>query len=240
MVMVDPNQHPEQRARDRIDYLLTAAGWQLQTRETMHVFSSLGVAVRELHTTEGPADYILFVDGKPVGVIEAKKEEEGFRLTSHEDQTEGYRTSSIKLLDNNTSLRFGYESTGVLTRFTDHNDPKPRSRLVFAIPKPETMLCWLSEQKTLRARLHDFPPLDPAGLRKCQFRAITNLEASFREAKPRALIQMATGAGKTYTAITFIYRLLKFAKARQVLFLVDTKNLGEQAEQEFMAYAPQG
>ncbi|HHT28246.1 MAG TPA: DEAD/DEAH box helicase family protein [Firmicutes bacterium] len=236
--MVDPNQHPEQRARDRIDYLLTAAGWQLQTRETMHVFSSLGVAVRELHTTEGPADYILFVDGKPVGVIEAKKEEEGFRLTSHEDQTEGYRTSSIKLLDNNTSLRFGYESTGVLTRFTDHNDPKPRSRLVFAIPKPETMLCWLSEQKTLRARLHDFPPLDPAGLRKCQFRAITNLEASFREAKPRALIQMATGAGKTYTAITFIYRLLKFAKARQVLFLVDTKNLGEQAEQEFMAYAP--
>jgi len=58
------------------------------------------------------------------------------------------------------------------------------------------------------------------------------------EARPRALIQMATGAGKTYTAITSIYRLLKHADAKRVLFLVDTKNLGEQAEQEMMAYVP--
>lgn len=238
MAMIDLNQHPEQRARDRIDYLLTAAGWQVQARETMNVFAALGVAVREVQTTEGPADYVLFVDGNPVGVIEAKKEDEGFRLTIHEDQTDRYRTSSIKLLDSNTPLRFGYESTGELTRFTDHSDPKPRSRPVFAFPKPETLHRWVAEQKTLRARLHDIPALNPEGLRKCQYRAITNLDASFRDAKPRALVQMATGAGKTYTAITFIYRLLKFAKARRVLFLVDTKNLGEQAEQEFMAYTP--
>ncbi|OUN01596.1 MAG: restriction endonuclease subunit R [Firmicutes bacterium ZCTH02-B6] len=233
-----PNQHPEQRARDQIDNLLVAAGWQLQTKDTMNVFASTGVAVRELQTTEGPADYVLFVDGKPVGVIEAKRAEEGFRLTVHEDQTDRYRTTKIKLLDNATPLRFAYESTGELTRFTDYLDPKPRSRPVFAFHRPETLRRWLAEPKTLRARLHDIPSLSPEGLRKCQFRAINNLEASFREAKPRALIQMATGAGKTYTAITFIYRLLKFAKARRVLFLVDTKNLGEQAEQEFMAYTP--
>jgi hypothetical protein len=151
---MERNQHPEQKARDRIDKLLTEAGWQLQSKDSVNVYSALGVAVRELHTAEGPADYILFIDGEPVGVIEAKKEEEGFRLTSYEDQTEGYRTSPIKLLANDKPLRFGYESTGELTRFTDYNDPKPRSRPVFAFHKPETLQRWISEPKTLRARLH--------------------------------------------------------------------------------------
>lgn len=232
------NQNPEQLARDRIDRRLRDAGWNIQSRDSMNVFVSTGVAVTELQTTEGPSDYTLFVDGQPAGVIEAKKDEEGFRLTTHEDQTERYRTSPIKLLDNDATLRFGYESTGELTRFTDSADPRPRSRPVFAFHRPETVKRWLAEQTTLRARLHDIPSLDPAGLRDCQLRAITNLEASFRDARPRALIQMATGAGKTFTAITSIYRLLKFARARRVLFLVDTRNLGEQAEQEFMAYQP--
>jgi len=236
--MNGPNQNPEQLARDRIDGRLRDAGWQIQPRNGMNVFASLGVAVTELQTTEGPADYTLFVDGQPVGIIEAKKDEEGFRLTTHEDQTERYRTSPIRLLDNEAPLRFGYESTGELTRYTDSADPRPRSRPVFAFHQPETIRRWLAEDKPLRARLHDIPVLDPAGLRDCQFRAITNLEASFRDARPRALIQMATGAGKTFTAITSIYRLLKFARARRVLFLVDTRNLGEQAEQEFMAYQP--
>ena len=83
-----------------------------------------------------------------------------------------------------------------------------------------------------------FPPLNPAGLRECQFKAIAKLEASLKADRPRALVQMATGAGKTFTAITQVYRLLKHADARRVLFLVDTRNLGEQAEQEFMAFIP--
>ena len=232
------NQHPEQVARDRIDTRLKAAGWQLQHKDSMNVFGALGVAVTELQTTEGPADYTLFVDGQPVGIIEAKRENEAVRLTTHEDQTDRYRTSPIKLLGNDAPLRFGYESTGELTRFTDTLDPRPRSRPVFSFHKPETLRQWLGESKTLRARLHEIPPLDPARLRDCQFRAINNLEASFRDAKPRALIQMATGAGKTFTAITSIYRLLKFANAKRILFLVDTRNLGEQAEQEFLAFQP--
>jgi type I restriction enzyme, R subunit len=232
------NQHPEQKARDRIDGLLRDAGWEIQSKEEMNVFASLGVAVRELQTNEGPADYTLFVDGEPVGIVEAKKAEEGYHLTVHEAQTNKYRTSPIKLLENNKSLRFGYESTGELTHFTDYADPKPRSRPVFAFLQPETMQKRLSEPKALRARLHDIPSLDPAGLRDCQFKAINQLEVSFRDAKPRALVHMATGAGKTFTAITSVYRLLKFAKARRVLFLVDTRNLGEQAEQEFMAFQP--
>jgi type I restriction enzyme R subunit len=233
-----PNQHPEQMARDRIDRALSDAGWQLQSKDEMNVFAAAGVAVRELQTTEGPADYTLFIDGDPVGVIEAKKDEEGFRLTTHEDQTDRYRTSPIKLLDNDTPMRFGYESTGELTRFTDYHDPLPRSRPVFTFHRPETVKRWLRDPKTIRARLRELPVLDPTGLRACQHRAIIDLEKSFTAAKPRALIQMATGAGKTFTAITSIYRLLKFADARRVLFLVDTRNLGEQAEQEFMAFQP--
>ena len=117
-------------------------------------------------------------------------------------------------------------------------DPKPRSREVFNFPRPETMQQWHSQPVSLRARLRGLPPLDPTGLRACQVNAIDNLETSFKDDRPRALIQMATGSGKTYTAITSIYRLLRHADARRVLFLVDTRNLGEQAEQEFMAYVP--
>jgi type I restriction enzyme R subunit len=155
-----------------------------------------------------------------------------------EDQSAAYAAAKLKWINNKEPLPFIYESTGVITRFTDGRDPKPRSREVFTFPRPETLAEWLSKPKFLRARLHDIPTLDPAGLRDCQIKAIQNLEESFREDRPRALVQMATGSGKTYTAITSVYRLLKFADAKRILFLVDTKNLGEQAEQEFMSYLP--
>jgi type I restriction enzyme R subunit len=97
---------------------------------------------------------------------------------------------------------------------------------------------WLKKGSSLRKRLHELPVLDPTGLRPAQIVAIENLENSFKHNRPKALIQMATGAGKTFAAATFVYRLLKHADAKRVLFLVDTKNLGEQAEQEFMTYQP--
>jgi type I restriction enzyme R subunit len=231
------NQNPEQLARDNIDRQLLACGWVIQDKSKINLHASLGVAVREYQTNVGPADYVLFVDKQPVGIIEAKREEEGHRLTSHEHQTEEYAASKLKYL-NNDPLVFLYESTGQITHFTDYRDPKPRAREVFTFHKPETYRDWLKQDKSLRSRLHDLPQLPEAGLRDCQILAINNLERSFKLAKPKALVQMATGSGKTFTAITTIYRLLKFAKAKRILFLVDTKNLGEQAEQEFMAYLP--
>ncbi|MCO5233903.1 MAG: DEAD/DEAH box helicase family protein [Chitinophagales bacterium] len=131
-----------------------------------------------------------------------------------------------------------YISTGEVTRFTDFTDPKPRAREVFSFHRPETLRDWVKRDKSLRRRLLDLPALQTDGLRDCQINAITKLETSFKENRPRALIQMATGSGKTFTAITAIYRLLKYAKAKRVLFLVDTKNLGEQAEQEFVSFVP--
>ena len=231
------NQNPEQIARDTIDAALLRCGWIIQDKSKINLSAGLGVAVREYQTNVGPADYVLFVDKKPVGIIEAKREEEGHRLSVHEEQTEGYATAKLKYVENQQIL-FGYESTGALTHFTDYRDPKPRARNVFTFHRPETFLEYTRQTKSLRTALQDIPLLPTMGLRDCQIIAINNLEASFKQAKPKALIQMATGSGKTFTAITFIYRLLKYAKAKRVLFLVDTKNLGEQAEQEFMSYVP--
>lgn len=231
------NQNPEQIARDNIDKQLTACGWVIQSIKQVNLNAGIGVAVKEYLTDVGPADYVLFVEGKPCGVIEAKREEEGHRMNVHEGQSEGYANAKLKHLKNEP-LPFVYISTGEVTRFTDFTDPKPRAREIFSFHKPETLRGWLKTDKSLRTRLNDLPVLPIEGLRDCQINAITKLETSFKENRPRALIQMATGSGKTFTAITAIYRLLKYAKAKRVLFLVDTKNLGEQAEQEFMSFVP--
>jgi len=231
------NQTPEQKARDTIDKKLLACGWIIQDIKHINLHAGCGIAVREYLTDVGPADYVLFVEGKPCGVIEAKREEEGHRMAVHENQAESYATAKLKHLKNDP-LPYVYVSTGEITKFTDFTDPKPRAREVFSFHCPETLRDWLKKDKSLRKRLHDLPVLKTDGLRDCQISAINKLETSFKESRPKALIQMATGSGKTFTAITFIYRLLKYAKAKRVLFLVDTKNLGEQAEQEFMAYVP--
>ena len=236
--MPGSNQTPEQAARDVIDENLKQAGWIVQHKKKIDWSVGLGVAVREYETDVGPADYVLFVDKKPVGVIEAKPEDWGHNITTVERQSGGYAAAKLKWFQNDQGLPFVYESTGVLTRFTDGRDPKPRSREVFNFFQPETLRDWLSQPPSLRSRVQRLPALDPTGLRTCQISAIEKLDESFKDDRPRALIQMAMGSGKTFTAITAIYRLLKHADAKRILFLVDTKNLGEQAEQEFLAYMP--
>lgn len=214
------NQNPEQIARDHIDRQLLDCGWLIQDKSKINLIAGQGIAVREYQTDVGPADYVLFIDKKPVGIIEAKKKDAGVSLVIDvENQTEAYASAKLKYL-NNAPLPFVYESTGEITRFTDYRDPKPRSRNVFTFHRPETFARWLKEDKTLRARFFDLPQLHEEGLRDCQINAVTKLEISFKENRPKALIQMATGSGKTYTAITFVYRLLKYAKAKRVLFLV--------------------
>jgi type I site-specific restriction endonuclease len=198
--------------------------------------ASLGVAVREYPTNAGEADYVLFIDRVPVGVIEAKATDKGEKLINVAEQSLGYAKSGLKYFIDSKPLRFTYEATDILTCFCDLNDINARTRPVFSFHKPETLRDWINSESTLRNHLRTFPPFDSYGFRDCQTRAITSLEKSFAENRPRALIQMATGAGKTFTAITSVYRLLKYANAKRILFLVDTRNLGEQAEEEFRKY----
>lgn len=230
---------PEQLAREEIDSLLHAAGWIIQDMSDFNRNAGEGVAVREFGTKAGPCDYLLFVGGKACGVIEAKKA--GVTLSGVAEQAARYLS---QLPDHvacwGNTLRFDYESTGEETFFRDAADPAPRSRRVFAFHQPATLHAWLKEEDTLRSRLRHMPPLDKAGLRDCQIDAVEGLERSLADDRPRALIQMATGAGKTFTACTFSWRLLKHAKARRILFLVDRNNLGDQTLKEYQNYDPPG
>ena len=239
---------PEQLARETIDERLDTAGWKVQDRDEMNLASGPGVAVREFQTDAGPCDYLLFVDKQPVGVIEAKKE--GTVLTGVEAQTRAYADHLPDWLTPPLNpLPFLYESTGVETRFTNLLDPTPRSRRVFSFHRPETLGGWVGDAvaieqgrpgalvaPTFLGRMQQVPPLNEAGLWPPQITAVKGLERSVQEGRPRALVQAATGSGKTYTAITALYRLIKFGEARRVLFLVDRGNLGKQAHKEFQAY----
>lgn len=229
---------PEERARIVIDEKLEKSGWTIQDIKKLNLTVALGVAVREFPTSTGPVDYALFVEGKPVGVIEAKKSESGENITVVEGQSARYAHSTFKWVQQEYQIRFAYEATDKLIRFTDYNDIKFRSRTVFSFHRSETLKALLVAPDTIRNNMKQFPPLDETGFRKCQIKAINNLDASFADNRPKALVQMATGAGKTFTAITAAYRLLKYGKMNRILFLVDTKSLGEQAEREFLAYIP--
>ena len=246
---------PEQEARETIDKMLDQSGWDVQDRQNVNIFAKKGVAIREfpLKSGHGYADYLLYVDGQAAGVVEAKKV--GSTLTGVETQSDKYKTGLPEDLPAwHSPLPFCYQSTGVETRFTNDLDPVPCSRNIFSFHRPKTIEEWLNDDtcvplkqssekqmpygkpSTLNLRLRHMPELIEKGLWSAQIRAIKNLEKSFAENRPRALIQMATGSGKTFTAISFIYRLIKFAKARRILFLVDRGNLGRQTLKEFQQY----
>ncbi|MDY0049524.1 MAG: DEAD/DEAH box helicase family protein, partial [Halothiobacillaceae bacterium] len=245
--------NPEGHAREQIDALLRQAGWVVCDVQDAHISAHRGVAIREfpLKTGHGFADYLLYVDGKAAGVIEAKKA--GVTLSGVETQSDRYTKGLPDGLPRwSNPLPFAYQSTGIETRFTNGFDPQPRARPVFAFHRPELFGEWLKSGtsgvaesastyidrgNTFLARMQNMPPLVEEGLWPAQIKAITHLEQSLREDRPRALIQMATGSGKTFTAISFIYRLIKFAGARRVLFLVDRGNLADQTLKEFQQYS---
>ena len=230
----------EARARIEIDEQLSGAGWKVQSQAKLNLAAGPGVAVREftLEKPHGRVDYLLFLNGQPAGVIEAKPE--GMTLTEVERQSAKYVEGLPDWMKPPVyPLPFIYESTGAETRFTNGYDPDARSRRVFTFHQPGTLIEWsrqIAENPdlaTFRARLRAMPPLDGRGLWGKQAEAIRNLEHSLAEDHPRSLIQMATGSGKTFTAANICYRLIKHADAKRVLFLVDRSNLGKQTKLEF-------
>jgi type I restriction enzyme R subunit len=238
---------PEERARATIDAALGAAGWSVQDASQANLQAARGVGLRNFPLRQGYgfADYLIYVDGKAAGIIEAKRE--GTTLTGAEPQAERYALGvSAEIPAAYRPLPFLYQSTGVETRFTNQLDPEPRSRRVFHFHRPDALAAWLSAlpaafpgscPSTLRTRMRSMPSVDERGLWPAQVRAVRNLEASLAEDHPRALIQMATGSGKTFVAVTAAYRLVKMAEAKRVLFLVDRAPLARQALGEFQQYA---
>ena len=254
-----PNMTPEEKSRTTIDALLEQAGWSVQNNDSLNLYARRGVAVREfdLKPGHGTADYLLYVDQKAAGVVEAKPE--GYTLTGVETQSRKYSDGLPEILPvHQKPLPFLYESTGTETRFTNLLDPEPRSRNVFSFHTPGALAEWIGAQSetsvvgvaeragtylaspNLRHRLTHMPQLDAGRLWAVQEQAIKNLELSMAQGRPRALVQMATGSGKTFTACNLVYRLIKFAGAKRVLFLVDRNNLGRQTLREFQGFTTPG
>jgi type I restriction enzyme R subunit len=227
------SETPEQASRREIDADLEAAGWYVQDRDDLDLTVGRGIAVREFPMKYGfgHADYLLYVDRKAAGAVEAKAEG---TLSGVEPQTAKYGAGlPDNLPAHQRPLPFLFESNGSVSYFTNGLDPTPRSRQVFNFPRPESLAELVQQRTQLRERLKALPKLDEGRLWEVQARAIRNLDASFARADPRALIQMATGSGKTYAAVNVAYRLLKYGGARRILFLVDRGNLGKQTEDEF-------
>jgi len=227
---------PEELARQSIDRQLAAAGWDVQDYEDLNLAAARGIAVREFPLKTGEADYLLYADAKAIGVVEAKPE--GHTLTGVETQstkyTQGFPANLPRWGD---PLPVAYESTGVVTQFTSKLDPDSRSREVFTFHRPEELIRLAELDEQLRAKLRHMAPLEPGALWEKQITAIKKLEGSLADNRPRSLIQMVMGAGKTFTACNIAYRLIKFAGAKRILFLVDRNNLGKQTLNEFQQFA---
>jgi len=231
-------QSPEELAREKIDKLLAECGWIIQNRSNINLSAATGIALREGLLKSGEADYLLFADEKIIGTVEAKPE--GYTLIGVEEQSGKYGKG---VLENHPKwhdpLPFAYESTGTETRFTNRLDAVPTSRNIFAFHRPETLVEWAQTERQLSDRLRDLLTADQmptTNLWSAQIEAIHNLEKSLAENKRRSLVQMATGSGKTYTAANLVYRLIKLAGARRILFLVDRGNLGDQTLKEFQQF----
>jgi type I restriction enzyme, R subunit len=238
------NKTPEEHARDLIDAQLSRAGWSVQNRKQLDLVSHQGVAVREIYMAEGSgrADYVLYLQGKIVGVIEAKPS--GTTLTQVEWQSRGYSKGLTEDQKDNAILKnneapFIFEASGTETHFTNLYDPEPRSRALFNFPQPETLARILrdaseSDIPTWRGKVHQLPSTDIYDLRPASRRAVIAIEKSLcANQSSRSLVQMATGAGKTRMAVTESYRLIKFGGFKRILFLVDRNNLGDQTIREF-------
>ncbi|MGC8640034.1 MAG: DEAD/DEAH box helicase family protein [Isosphaeraceae bacterium] len=226
---------PEESARQDIDRQLAQCGWVVQNRNEMNLSAARGIAVREFPMLTGEADYLLYAGGKAIGVVEAKPK--GHPLIGVETQSAKYAGALPPEIPAHSSpLPFSYESTGAVTQFTNLLEPDARSREVFTFHRPEELLRLAQLDAQVRGKLQALPPLDNSKLWSVQRRAIENLEQSLAKNKPRSLIQMATGSGKTFTAVNATYRLIKFGGAKRVLFLVDRSNLGRQTYREFQQF----
>ncbi len=224
---------PEERARLKIDEWFEEAGWEATDRDHYSP-ASTAVAIREgLLADNLEADYFLFINGKAVGVLEAKRKEVDISLAYVAEQAENYTRSVPDCYQAYSNpLPMVYLSNGESVLFKNQSAADAEYEEINRIHRPKEIARMLG----IEDRFAGLPVLRKRGLRDCQYDAITELEKSFRTGQNRALMVLATGAGKTFTAVTAAYRFLNYARMRRILFLVDRNNLGKQAEGEFGKY----
>ncbi len=216
---------PEERAREWIDRKLADAGWQVINRDE-YAPGMTAVAVREAAMRGGlEADYLLLINGKAAAVLEAKREEVALDDPHLIAQAENYTKQVQPWYPTWTlPLPFVYLSNGKEIAFKDCRTADAKYEIVQKFMRPWDLVRHLN-----LGEFDGLPYLSPEGLRACQFEALTNLEKSFKEGRRRAVMVLATGSGKTFTACMMTYRMLAYTPMKRVLFLVDRNNLGTAA-----------
>ncbi|MFE0134979.1 DEAD/DEAH box helicase family protein [Streptomyces sp. NPDC059037] len=242
---------------------LTASGWRVYAPGERE----LGVAHEAVRSPVSPSLvlFTLYVQRRLCGIVAAgpvQSDEQALLDIAAEQAARIAGRHSDRAWRGARPLPFQYATNGATWRFrnaldAEHFDGAPapggpdggaRSRRIFAPHQPATVERWMREAEraptapTFRARLRRLPAarLDHKRLRSAQYRSIKALEKSLARDDQRALIQMATGAGKTYAVVQSSYRLLRHAGANRVLFLVDRNNLGRQAYNEYRDFVPLG
>lgn len=221
---------PEEKARVKIDQMFEDAGWQVVDRD-FYSPAITAAAIREgLMKGNHEADYLLFINGKAIGVLEAKRAEVDVNSDMVCEQAAMYAHGVPKCYQTwQKPLPFAFQSNGEETYFRDFRDKDGDLQLLNRIFTPKE----LSRMLGIDDPFAGLPMLKKKGLRDCQYEAVSELERSFRSGQNKALMVLATGAGKTYTACLAAYRFLAYTPFRRILFLVDRNNLGKQAEGEF-------
>lgn len=223
---------PEEKARIKIDKQLRNAGWDIVSRNEYLPNST--TAVKEalmLGNTE--SDYLLFVDGKAIAVVEAKREE---NLLGDEvkKQAEDYATSPQPwyALWFEKLIPLVYMANGNKMYFKNMLLQDSEYEELSYMHSPKKMLQIVGKKSEYGA----LPLMEKRGLRECQYNAEMQFEASLKQGNKKSLAVLATGSGKTYLACLASYRLLNYTPVKRILFLVDRNNLARQTESEFSLF----
>ena len=224
---------PEERAREKIDKLLSNAGWDIVSRDEYIPMST--AAVKEaLMQGNTESDYLLFIDNKAVAVLEAKREENDLGDEVAE-QAERYATSPQNWygLWFDKRIPLVYMSNGKKIVYKNLiSDPDGEYVELSEMHSPKKMLQIIGKTSEYGA----LPYLQKKGLRDCQYNAEIQLETALKNGEKKNLAVLATGSGKTYLACLASYRLLNYTPTMRVLFLVDRNNLARQTESEFSLF----
>lgn len=224
---------PEQKARKKIDAFFSNSGWEVVSRDSYSPTTSAAAIEEGLLNHNLEADYLLFINGTAIGVLEAKKESYDIDCDAVKNQAENYvKNVPSHYKKYSDVLPFIFISNGKRILFRDYREPDSEYIEISQIFTPREVCARLN----ITDEYAGLPALKKQRLRNCQYEAITELEKSFRTGQDRALLVLATGAGKTYTACTACYRFLSYTPMRRILFLVDRNNLGKQAADEFGKY----
>jgi len=223
--------------RERVDPMLRAAGWEVVDHDPNRTPESYDhQAVREYPTDSGPSDYALFVAGRILGIVEAKKITLGPQnvLTQAERYSRGATTNPLAFGDHH--VPFLYSTNGKIIWHHDIRHALNRSRKIRQFHSPAGLTERLeSDFDEASARLLTRPN-NQEFIRDYQKDANLAIEKAMVDRKRAMLIAMATGTGKTYTMVNQVYRLMKSGTAKRILFMVDRRALAAQAVRAFASF----